>query len=195
MSRLPKRARHDLDDDGRAIWDLLVERHGERIIDSDGGLVGPFNAWVTAPHIGSWTTQFASVMRGSSIDRQLLEIAVLTTAARWKAEFEWFAHSQMALAAGVAEEVVAAIARGEVPSFQSEDERVVHELALQLARDGRVADATFGAARRLLGDAGVVELVALCGFYALVSFVLNAFEVPTPDGSGPVFPANDGGPP
>ena len=55
------------------------------------------------------------------------------------------------------------------------------------------ADETYAAARDLLGDVGVVELVALCGFYALVSFVLNAFEVPTPDGSGPVFLNGGGG--
>ena len=33
----------------------------------------------------------------------------------------------------------------------------------------------------------MVELVELCGFYTLVSFVLNAFEVPLPLGAEPVW--------
>ena len=35
---------------------------------------------------------------------------------------------------------------------------------------------------RLLGDRGIVELVTLCGYYTLVSFTLNAFEVTLPPG-------------
>jgi hypothetical protein len=33
----------------------------------------------------------------------------------------------------------------------------------------------------------MVELVALCGFYTLVSFLLNSFEVPLPPGAQPIW--------
>ncbi len=45
----------------------------------------------------------------------------------------------------------------------------------------------YAAARELLGDKGMVELVTLCGYYTLVSFVLNAFEVPIPPGAVPTW--------
>jgi hypothetical protein len=33
----------------------------------------------------------------------------------------------------------------------------------------------------------MVELVALCGYYTLVSFLLNAFTVPLPPGALPMW--------
>lgn len=88
MSRLSPRRRDDLDDAGKAVWDAFVERHTDRIVGPDGGLLGPFNAMVTAPHIGAWMQVFGPAMRRCTLDRRLIEIAILTTAAGWQAEFE-----------------------------------------------------------------------------------------------------------
>ena len=46
---------------------------------------------------------------------------------------------------------------------------------------------TYDAAHRFLGDAGMVELVSLCGYYTLVSFLLNAFAVPLPPDATPMW--------
>jgi 4-carboxymuconolactone decarboxylase len=43
------------------------------------------------------------------------------------------------------------------------------------------------AAHRFLGDAGMVELVSLCGYYTLISYLLNAFTVPLPPGTTPMW--------
>ena len=51
---------------------------------------------------------------------------------------------------------------------------------------------TYDAARDLLGDRGVVEIVTLCGYYTLVSFTLNAFDVALPPGEAPTWPAEGG---
>ena len=56
-------------------------------------------------------------------------------------------------------------------------------MARQLTTGGQLDRDAFAAAQRLLGDAGVVELVSLCGYYTLVSFLLNAFTVPLPPGA------------
>lgn len=52
---------------------------------------------------------------GTSIERRLSEIAIITIGARWQAEFEWWAHAPMAREHGVADAVVDAIGRGEDP--------------------------------------------------------------------------------
>jgi 4-carboxymuconolactone decarboxylase len=39
----------------------------------------------------------------------------------------------------------------------------------------------------LLGERGVVELVGVVGYYCLVSFTLNVFEVPVPGDAGPLL--------
>ena len=187
MSRLPLRRRDDLDDAGKAVWDVFVERRGDRIIGADGALVGPWIAMVTAPHVGAWMQAFAPAIRGASLDRRLIEIAILTTAAAWRAEFEWSAHAELAVSAGVSHEVIDAIVDGTRATLSSSPEQIVHDIAHQLARTGHVDRATYDAAGHLLGDVGLVELVAVCGFYTFLSFVLNAFDVPPPDGAQPVF--------
>jgi 4-carboxymuconolactone decarboxylase len=41
--------------------------------------------------------------------------------------------------------------------------------------------------RKILGDAGTVELVGILGYYALVSMTLNTFRMPLPDGIKAAF--------
>ena len=190
MSRLPYVRRDDLDPDRQAVWDSVVGSRGDQLINDQGGLAGPFNAFVQAPDVGRHLTALGRVLRfETSIERRLSEVAIITVGAAWKAEFEWWAHSQMARKHGVPDAVVDAIGRGEDPPFEAADERTVYAVARQLTGSGRVDQETYDAAQRLLGDAGVVELVSLCGYYTLISFLLNAFTVPLPPGAAPAWPA------
>ena len=184
MSRLPYLKHEALDDTGHALWDSLASTRGAAIVNEDGGLIGPFNAWVTAPQVGTRLADLGAVLRfGTSIDRRLLELAIITIGARWKAEFEWWAHSRMAREHGVASEAIDAIARGDDPLLANADEQTVHAIARQLGERGSIDTDTFDAGIRLLGPQGMVELVSLCGYYTLVSFTLNAFDVPLPTGA------------
>jgi len=65
----------------------------------------------------------------------------------------------------------------------------VYSVARQLAERGRADDTAYSSARSVLGDRRMVELVTLCGYYALVSITLNAFEVELPDGVAPQWKA------
>src|SRR4029077_16102561 len=129
MNRLPYLQRDDLDDGALALWDEVTRSRGRQVLNDDGGLVGPFNAWLHAPGVGSRLTALVSVLRfETSIERRLLELAIIVVAAHWKAEFEWWAHARMAREHGVSDAIVAAIARGEMPSFEASDEAVVYAL-------------------------------------------------------------------
>ncbi len=186
MTRLPFPTRDALDDGGQQVWDSITASRGT-VVSPAGTLIGPFNAWVTAPGIGGRLADLGAALRfESSIERRLLEVAIITVGARWQAEFEWWAHSRMALQYGVSQAAVDAIARGATPAL-ADDERIVYEVARQLVDDGHIEQATYEAARGLLGDRGVVELVTLCGYYTLVSFTLNAFAVELPPGETPVW--------
>ncbi|MGH9058870.1 MAG: carboxymuconolactone decarboxylase family protein [Acidimicrobiales bacterium] len=189
MSRLPYLRRDDLDEQGRAVWDGLTASRGSSLVNEEGGLAGPFNAWVTAPEAGGRLADLGGHLRfGTSLERRLLELAIVTVGAHWQAEFEWWAHAPMARRHGVADSILDALAEGRTPSFAADDERAVHAVASQLARSGRVDNGAYAAARALVGDAGMVELVSLCGYYTMVSFTLNAFAVPLPPGADPVWP-------
>lgn len=182
MTRLPY-VRRELDERGVALWDAITSTRGAGVVNDQGGLTGPFNPWVHAPDVGTRLAELGSVLRyGTSLDRRLLELAIITVGAHWKAEFEWWAHARMARHHGVPDDVIAAIGRGETPPLEGEDERVVYAVARQIVHGGRIDDSTYAEAQRLLDHRGMVELVSLCGYYTLVCFTINAFAVALPPG-------------
>jgi 4-carboxymuconolactone decarboxylase len=186
VSRLPNLRRDELGPEGQRVWDSIAGTRAGATVNAEGGLTGPFNAFVHAPGIGQHLTSLGLELRfGTSVGRRLTEVAILTVGARWQAEFEWWAHAQMASKHGVPEAVITAIGRGEDPPFAAADERAVYAAARELAGTGRLAQGTYDEVRRALGDRGVVELVTLCGYYTLISFLLNAFDVPLPPGAEP----------
>jgi 4-carboxymuconolactone decarboxylase len=188
VSRLSDLRRDELDPAAQDVWDKIVGSRGQELVAAGGALVGPFNAFVHAPDVGRRLSSLGAALRfGTSIDRRLSEVAIITVGARWQAEFEWWAHARMAREHGVPEAVVAAIGRGEDPPFAADDERTVYAVAHELADGGQVSQATYDTARDLLGEAGMVELVSLCGYYTLISFLLNAFAVPIPPGAEPMW--------
>ncbi|HTT00415.1 MAG TPA: hypothetical protein VMI33_27760 [Streptosporangiaceae bacterium] len=188
MSRLPYVRYDDLDPAGQAVWDGVVGSRGGELVNAEGGLIGPFNAFVTAPGVGRYLSSLGAKLRfGTSIERRLSELAIVTVGARWKAEFEWWAHARMASEHGVAGAVLDAIRCGDEPPFELADERAVYEVARQVTTAGTVDGDAYATARLLLGDEGMVELVALCGYYTTISYLLNAFDVPLPPGAQPAF--------
>ena len=171
------------------MFDHVVGTRGNQLLTPAGGLIGPFNAFVHAPGVGRHLTALGAAVRfGTSIERRLTEVAIITVGSRWKAEFEWWAHARMAREHGVPDTVVDAIGRGDDPPFASDDERVVYAVARELTVTGQLSQDGYAAAHGLLGDAGMVELVSLCGYYTLISYLLNAFAVPVPPGAELMWP-------
>jgi 4-carboxymuconolactone decarboxylase len=188
MTRIPYVRREELGPEGQQLWDDIADRLGESLVTAEAGLAGPFNAFVTAPGAGRRLSALGGTLRfGTSIERRLSEIAIITIGARWQAEFEWWAHAPMAREHGVSDAVVDAIGRGEDPPFEADDERAVYTAARQLGLSGHLDQDAYDAAHRFLGDTGMVELVSLCGYYTLISFLLNAFAVPLPPGAAPMW--------
>jgi 4-carboxymuconolactone decarboxylase len=137
MTRLPYVRREDLGPEGQQLWDAILDGRGDLLVTAEGGLAGPFNAFVTAPGAGRRLSSLGATLRFyTSIERRLSEIAIITVGARWQAEFEWFAHAAMAREHGVAGAVVDAIGRGEDPPFEADDERAVYAVARQLSQSG-----------------------------------------------------------
>ncbi|MGE5132310.1 MAG: carboxymuconolactone decarboxylase family protein [Gemmatimonadota bacterium] len=186
MSRLPSLRRDELEPDGQEVWDSVVGTRGDQLENAEGGLVGPFNAFVHAPGVGRHLSALGATVRfGTSLGRRLSEVAIITVGARWQAEFEWWAHARMARRHGVPDAVVDAIGRGEDPPFSAADERAVYQVARELTGNGQLSQDVYDDALGHLGEAGMVELVTTCGYYTTISFLLNAFQVPLPPDAAP----------
>lgn len=192
MTRLTSLTPDQLDERGAALRETIIGPRGGSVVNEANGLHGPFNAWLHAPVIGKDLSRLGASLRSKmTLDRRLIELAIITVGARWESEFEWYAHSTMAADAGVEQSTIDAIGDGETPAFNLDDERAVHAVAHQLVRDGRLDESTYNAASELLGETQMVELISLCGYYTLISFTLNAFSVPLPTGAEEKWPTQD----
>jgi len=164
---------------GRSLRSLLDER---------GGLAGPFNAWVHRPDLGMVVQSLGERLRfHGTLPGAAREIAILAVGAKWMAEYEWWAHCKLGRREGVSDATIAVIHRGERPLLTDPLEQAAYDLTSALLETGRVDPALYESARTHLGDGGLVELVTLAGYYTLVSFTLNAFEVPLPGGEAYAF--------
>ncbi|MEM7095292.1 MAG: carboxymuconolactone decarboxylase family protein [Actinomycetota bacterium] len=193
MSRLPALTYDDTTDEQREVWDWVIETRGGRglpdMTDATGSLRGPFHAMTARPHLGRHMLELGRAVRfESSLEPRLLEIAICAVGVHWRSEFEFWAHRRLALAAGVDEAVLDAMASGEVPDFGSEDEAAVFAFASSLLKTGRVNDADYQQAHGLLGDDALIDLTITIGYYCQISLVLNAFAVGLPDGVEPRWP-------
>ena len=194
MPRLKSLPQSNLDAEQRALFEAITQGERSRgrplgdFLLEDGSLRGPFNAWLHAPRIGQPAQLLGESIRyRSQLPPRLRELAILTVAARWQADYEWWAHSRSALAEGLSAECIAAIKAGRPPSGSDTEARMVHRFATELMETRRVSEQCYREVVNALGDAGAVELVTLLGYYTLVSMILNAFEVPLPAGQRPPF--------
>jgi len=149
-----------------------------------GGAEGPFNVQLRSPEMGDLGQQFGAATRfATTVPRKLYELAIIITARHWTAQFEWSAHRRGAIQAGIAPAVADAIAQGRRPTAMPPDETAVYNFATELLETKQVSDPTFAAARTLLGERGVVELINVMGWYGLVSMYLNVDRYPLPEGT------------
>ena len=154
------------------------------------GARGPFNALLRSPEVADRVQKVGEYVRfQSSIPAALNEMAILITGRFWGAQYEFWAHSRLARQAGLADAIIDAIAQGRRPAAMSGDERIVYDLCTELFRDKAVADPTFKAAADRFGEQGVIDLIAACGYYSIVSMVLNVDRHPLPEGERPPLKA------
>jgi len=147
------------------------------------GARGPFMAWLPSPTFADLAQALGAQTRyGSSLPAKHYEIAILMVAQQWRAQFEWYAHAQLARNAGISQDIIDAIHRGEKPKTMDPQEEAIWQFAKELLQTQRVSEPTFARAKQLFGQNGVVDLVGVMGYYGLVSMTLNTFQVPLPEG-------------
>jgi 4-carboxymuconolactone decarboxylase len=189
MSGLPLLGQEDLDADQKMLWDYILK--GPRAASLIGPikyLPGPFNPWMQIPSFGKLAAEMGERLRFHSVlPGKLRELAILTTGVHWRAEFEFWAHARVARAEGLPDSVIDALQVGTAVPYEDDLQRLVHTAAKDLVETGRPRINLADELADKLGWPAVVELVALVGFYCMVSFTLNAFDVALPDGVAPIW--------
>ena len=147
---------------------------------------GPFLAWLQSPDLADRAQKLGEYLRfEAQMDKRLAELAILTVARKWTAQFEWYAHKKFAISAGLSENVIDSIEQRKQPNFVNEDEKAIYNFSMALQESYAVDDVTFNEAVRHIGRTGVTDLVGLLGYYTLVSMTLNVYQIPLPNSEPP----------
>lgn len=124
-----------------------------------------------------WLRLGTAVRYKSELDSPTRELAICLVARLTGAEYEWLAHSRIALAEGFSEAQLDGILDWQHSQQFTEKQRAVLALAQALTRTVDVDDATFDAVRPHLSARQLVELVTVVSYYNMVSRFLVALRI------------------
>jgi len=142
---------------------------------------GPFAVWLHAAEFGQLAQALGGFCRyQTTLPPRLSEFAILCTARLWRAQYEWFAHAPIAEKAGVKPKTIADLKAGRAPKSAAKDERAIYDFVQEVYKTKRVSDRVYKRVNALLGDKGTVELVGILGYYVMISFTLNVFQMLPP---------------
>ncbi|MGA7135879.1 MAG: carboxymuconolactone decarboxylase [Mycobacterium sp.] len=145
------------------------------------GLVpGPHKIWLANPRLSQTIVPAGAYFQtDSTLTKAEIEIVTTLTTGRWVTPYANYEHEKIGVAeGGLAPETVEALISGHPVSFDDARQQVVYELASTLVVPRYVPLGLFRRAKDLFGDAGIVDVTVLIGWFTAVSMTLAAFDVP-----------------
>ncbi|MGE0705665.1 MAG: carboxymuconolactone decarboxylase family protein [Vicinamibacterales bacterium] len=157
-----------------------------RQLRADGFFGGPVDAWLMNGELSHRLRALGDLIwERTSLKRAWVEFAIVITATFWKSNFEWWDHADRAVQYGMAQADVDDVTAGRRPSGSPEAE-LIYEVCMAMHAEHRLSHTLYQHAVEVLGERGLMELMATIGYYTLVSMTLNAFEIqPRPGLVGP----------
>ncbi len=176
MTRVPYATRENMDAAGQAVWDDIET--------SRGGVARNYAALLNNPQASAAMAGLGGYARyETALDPRVKALAVLTAAREACGHYVWTVNQPAAKSAGLSDEVIAAIREYRAPSGLDANDASIVQFVLELLRQHRVSDATFEAVRAIVGDAGVVDILVVSGYYHTLAHCLQALEVDLPEGT------------
>jgi 4-carboxymuconolactone decarboxylase len=163
--------------------DVPAEHHAvvDQVLKVFGGVRGPFSMLLHSPKLAERVLPLVTFFRDESVvEGKLRSVAILSAVREREAAYVWAAQVAAARRNGVGEEVIALIRAKGDPGKLPADERDIVTYVRQLMRTNRVDQAAFDALKNRHDAQWLVELTAAANYFALLSGIVNAFEVAAP---------------
>ena len=146
-----------------------------------GEVPGPHRIWPCNPKLSKTIVPTGAYFQTqSTLTKAEIEITTNVINGRWLAAYSNHEHEIIAEKQGrLPPEKVEALIAGLPTSFDDPRQQVVYELASALAQPRVVPMGLFRRAKALLGDAGIVDVTVLMGWFTGVSLTLMAYDVPS----------------
>jgi 4-carboxymuconolactone decarboxylase len=177
--RLATLSYDQLSPEQKVAWDEVVAGPRKK-------MHGPFFIWLHNPELLSRGQKLGLYARfQSSLPQRLSELCILIIAAHWKAAGEWVDHAPIARDLGVDTDALEALRQGLPAEFKKADEAATYELAQELLNTRNVSDATYARVKAVLGERGILDVVAVLGYYSLIAMSMKTFALRPDSGSNP----------
>ena len=149
-----------------------------------GEVRGPYIPLLHNPDLAERLQQLGEHLRfGTGLPGEVIELAVLITARAWDCQYEWFAHRRIALVTtNLAPAIMDAVAENRRPTAMPVYLEEVYDFCRELQARGEPGEGTYDAIEARYGKQGTLDLIALCGYYAMLAMVLNTARISLPDG-------------
>lgn len=169
--RLAKLSYEQLSPEQKAIWDEIVAGPRKK-------MHGPFFIWLHSPELLSRGEKLGLYARfQSSLPQRLSELCILIMASHWTASGEWIDHEPIARSLGVDAKALENLRKGLPAKFTQTDEAVTYNFAQELLNTHAVSDATYAAAKAVLGERGLLDVTAVLGYYSFIAMSMKAFAM------------------
>jgi 4-carboxymuconolactone decarboxylase len=177
MARTPTVTRDDVPEKYREAFDheVAISRHAMEN--------GPGSVMINSPEMRKRANHLVFYFREeSALPQNIQELAMILTARAKDCQYIWFAHAARARKEGISDAFVDALRDKKPVPKLSGAEQIVVDYATELLGSNRVSDATFKAALDHFGAQLLTELTTMMGYYCMLAFNVNAFEVDVPTG-------------
>lgn len=167
-------------DPGGALAPISDDDWPEAVAELRDGFAGKLNVYRVMAHhpalLRAWAALRDHVVVQTSLGAQRSEVVILRSGVRLGSAYEWGHHVSRARACGLEDARIASLA-GEVEDMAPEDGLLARAVD-ELFADARLTPETAGALRGLVGEQGMLDLMATVGFYSTLGFILNSFGTP-----------------
>ena len=163
--------------------DVPAEHHAvvDGVMKVFGNVRGPFSMLLHSPKLAERILPLVTFFRDESVvDAKLRSIAILSAVREREAAYVWAAQVGAARRNGLGEEVIDLLRAKGDPAKLPTEERDIVTYVRQLMRTNRVDQAVFDALKNRHDAQWMVELTAAANYFAMLSGVVNAFEVAAP---------------
>lgn len=148
-----------------------------------GELRGPFWPLIRSPGLMMTVHKVGEYTRyHCKLDHRINEMATLMAARAWTSQYAWNAHYGKTVKAGVNPATLAAIAEGRRPDVMAQDEAVLYDFVTEVLATKGASDATYARAVAEFGEAGVIDILGIVGYYQMLAMMLNVARTAFTDG-------------
>src|SRR5205809_4232589 len=144
---------------------------------------GPLNIFLRSPEYAEMARPLSAYLRFQApFPEKLKELTIMLTGRFWGGTYVWWSHRPFAIKAGLSEDLIQALAKGERPANMAADEAAVYDFTTELLSTRKVSDAHYKAFVERFGERAVVDLVGLIGAYHTTSMLFAVERYPLPAG-------------